>query len=83
MTERPTPPSNEDTGQQAATDQERRKFLVAGLVAAPLLVTLSARPAWARQDGSLGNYASSTGGTSTDTTEKTNNGRNGGRGGGS
>jgi len=39
---------------------DRRRFIVGGLVAAPLLVTLTARPAranWA-QTGTLGTYGS-------------------------
>jgi hypothetical protein len=40
-------------------DANRRRFIIGGLVAAPLLVTLSARPAWAQQcNGTLGNYCS-------------------------
>ncbi|MEO7888542.1 MAG: hypothetical protein ABIW19_00910 [Vicinamibacterales bacterium] len=43
----------------ARPDGDRRRFLVAGLAAAPVLVTLSARSASARQaNGSLGNYGS-------------------------
>ena len=42
-------------------DRGRRRFIVAaGLAAAPLIVTLTARPAEARQTGSLGNYGSGT-----------------------
>jgi len=39
----------------------RRRFVIGGLVGAPLLVTLMAKPAWATpagQNGSLGNYGS-------------------------
>lgn len=39
-------------------DADRRRFLVAGLVAAPIIMTLSARPALAQVNGSLGNYTS-------------------------
>ena len=42
-------------------DATRRRFMVAGLAAAPLLVTLTAKPAWAQtSQGSLGNYGSAT-----------------------
>jgi hypothetical protein len=46
----------------AKPDADRRRFIVAGLVTAPLLVTLTARPASANweQNGSLGNYGSAT-----------------------
>jgi hypothetical protein len=50
--------SETQTAQPAPTDQpnaDRRRFVVAGIVAAPLLVTLSARPAFARQS-TLGTY---------------------------
>jgi hypothetical protein len=53
--------SEAQTAQPASTDQpnaDRRRFVVAGIVAAPLLVTLSARPAFARQTGTLGAYGS-------------------------
>jgi hypothetical protein len=47
---------------EARPDPARRRFVIGGLVAAPLLVTLAASPAWARQgQGSLGNYGSTTG----------------------
>jgi hypothetical protein len=39
---------------------DRRRFIVAGLAAAPLLVTLTARPAHARQTGTLGLYGYAT-----------------------
>ncbi len=51
------------TTQPISTDQpnaDRRRFVVAGIVAAPLLVTLSAKPAFARQNGTLGAYGSAT-----------------------
>ena len=42
-------------------DGERRRFIAAGIAAAPLLVTLAARPASAQvAQGSLGNYGSAT-----------------------
>jgi hypothetical protein len=43
-------------------DDSRRRFIKAGLRTAPVIVTLSARPAWAQEivtNGTLGNYGSS------------------------
>lgn len=51
--------SETKTAQPPSADQpnaDRRRFVVAGIAAAPLLVTLSARPAFARADGTLGLY---------------------------
>jgi hypothetical protein len=57
----PTPPSATSSEKP---DGERRRFIVAGLASAPLLVTLTARPASAWGDdhhsGSLGSYGSAT-----------------------
>jgi hypothetical protein len=42
-------------------DDSRRRFIKAGLATAPVIVTLSARPAWAQEivtNGSLGAYGS-------------------------
>jgi hypothetical protein len=55
--------SETQTTRASSTDRpngDRRRFVVAGLAAAPLLVTLSARPASARQTGTLGAYGSAT-----------------------
>jgi hypothetical protein len=55
--------SETQTTSASSTDRpngDRRRFVVAGLAAAPLLVTLSARPAFARQTGTLGAYGSAT-----------------------
>jgi hypothetical protein len=50
-----TPPAAE------TPDTSRRKFVVASMIAAPLLVTLTARPARAgTTTGTLGNYGSVT-----------------------
>ena len=62
------------------TDADRRKFLLASLVTAPLLVTLTARPAWAHTGGSLGTYASATTAPTGGTTTTGTTGRGGGRG---
>jgi hypothetical protein len=35
-------------------DQSRRRFIKAGIVSAPVVVTLAARPAWAQQPGPTG-----------------------------
>lgn len=45
---------------EAAPDASRRRFVIAGVVAAPLLVTLAAKPAEATGvgGGTLGNYGS-------------------------
>jgi hypothetical protein len=40
----------------SAPDADRRRFLIAGLAAAPLIVTLSARPVFAQDQGTLGGY---------------------------
>lgn len=47
--------NNEDPG---STQESRRRFLKSGLVAAPILMTLAARPAQAQEviTGSLGAY---------------------------
>ena len=39
-----------------AADADRRRFLVAGLAAAPLIVTLTARPVFAQNAATLGGY---------------------------
>jgi hypothetical protein len=51
-------------GSVPAPDGTRRRFIKAGLIAAPIIVTLSARPAWATNttNGSIGNYGSATNG---------------------
>lgn len=61
----PTPPSSNELTASAKTEAQpdpmRRRFVIGGLVGAPLLVTLMAKPAWATpagQNGSLGNYGS-------------------------
>ena len=64
-------------------DEERRKLLKRGLIAAPLLVTLAARPVQAQAMGSLGAYGY---GTETDDVcdpedDPVDNGRGRGRGG--
>jgi hypothetical protein len=46
-----TPPDDRN-----AANADRRRFLVAGLAAAPLIVTLSARPVFAQDQGTLGGY---------------------------
>ena len=63
----PTPlssnPSMVPVKAETQPDAVRRRFLIGGLVAAPLLVTLMAKPAWATPagaQGSLGNYGSAT-----------------------
>jgi hypothetical protein len=45
---------------QERPDNSKRRFIKAGLVTAPVIVTLSARPAWAQEpvNGTLGNYGS-------------------------
>jgi len=59
MSSEPRTPATPDSIQDPESD--RRRFLKAGLAVAPLIVTLTARPA-AGQDGftagSMGNYAS-------------------------
>lgn len=41
----------------AAQNEDRRRFVKAGLIAAPLIVTLTARPAWAQDGvGTTGKY---------------------------
>jgi hypothetical protein len=35
-------------------DQSKRRFIKAGLVSVPVVVTLAARPAWAQQPGPTG-----------------------------
>jgi hypothetical protein len=60
----PSADSPNPTPTPVTTDRpngDRRRFVVAGLAAAPLLVTLAARPASAQTtSGSLGNYGSAT-----------------------
>jgi hypothetical protein len=44
-----------------AQNEDRRRFVKAGLIAAPLIVTLTARPAWAQDGvGTTGKYAYAT-----------------------
>ncbi len=54
---RPGDPKTES----ADHDEGRRKLLTRGFAAAPLIVTLAARPAWAQSMGSLGVYEYGTG----------------------
>jgi hypothetical protein len=61
-------PGETDQPTQAANssiDATRRRFLVAGLVTAPVILTLSARPALAQTGGYLDNYASAKAGAVT------------------
>jgi len=43
----PSDPSVPARPADAAQNEDRRRFVKAGLIAAPLIVTLTARPAWA------------------------------------
>lgn len=68
-------------------DKSKRRFIQAGLVSAPVIVTLAARPAWAQEPGPTGYVRYDEGLTPvddpffpTDTSTTGNNGR--GRGGG-
>ncbi len=59
-----TPCSEENAGHLSASEDSRRRFLKAGLVVAPLLITLAARPIQAQSGfvaGSLGTHGSGVG----------------------
>ncbi len=82
-----SPPGDPKPESPVTPDESRRKLIIRGLVAAPLLLTLAARPVRAQASGSLGVYDYGTGETDCDDDlldpGSEDHGRGRGRGGGS